>query len=142
MNSVGIDISKGKSMVAALRPMGEVALPPKEYPHTAIGLEQMAYDIISLGENTRVIMEATSRYHEPVATALHEYGIFVCVLNPILIHQSGGGSVRKVKSDKKDAIKIAKYGLDNWTDLQEYASFDILRQQLSINLLSTTKSFR
>ena len=122
MNSVGIDISKGKSMVAALRPMGEVALPPKEYPHTAIGLEQMAYDIISLGENTRVIMEATGRYHEPVAAALHEYGIFVCVLNPILIHQSGGGSVRKVKSDKKDAIKIAKYGLDNWTDLQEYAS--------------------
>ena len=54
MNSVGIDISKGKSMVAALRPMGEVALPPKEYPHTAVGLEQMAYDIISLGENTRV----------------------------------------------------------------------------------------
>lgn len=132
MNSVGIDISKGKSMVAALRPMGEVALPPKEYPHTAIGLEQMAYDIISLGENTRVIMEATGRYHEPVAAALHEYGIFVCVLNPILIHQSGGGSVRKVKSDKKDAIKIAKYGLDNWTDLQEYASVDILRQQLKL----------
>lgn len=45
MNSVRIDISKGKSMVAALRPMGEVVLPPKEYPHTAIGLEQMAYDI-------------------------------------------------------------------------------------------------
>ena len=28
MNSVGIDISKGKSTVVALRPMGEVALPP------------------------------------------------------------------------------------------------------------------
>ena len=26
MNAVGIDVSKGKSMVAALRPMGEVAL--------------------------------------------------------------------------------------------------------------------
>ena len=101
MNSVGIDISKGKSMVAALRTMGEVALPPKEYPHTSVGLEQMAYDIMSLGEDTRVIMEATGRYHEPVAAALHEYGIFVCVLNPILIRQSGGGSVRKVKSDKK-----------------------------------------
>lgn len=132
MNSVGIDISKGKSMVAALRPMGEVALPPKEYPHTAVGLEQMAYDIISLGEDTRVIMEATGRYHEPVAATLHEYGIFVCVLNPILIHQSGGGSVRKVKSDKKDAMKIAKYGLDNWTQLREYTPIDSLRQQLKL----------
>ena len=31
MNSVGIDVSKGKSMVAALRPVGEVAMRPTEY---------------------------------------------------------------------------------------------------------------
>jgi hypothetical protein len=30
VNAVGIDVSKGKSMVAALRPMGEVALLPIE----------------------------------------------------------------------------------------------------------------
>jgi len=30
MNAVGIDVSKGKSMMAALRPMGEVVLQPKE----------------------------------------------------------------------------------------------------------------
>ena len=34
MNAVGIDVSKGKSMVAALRPMGEVALLPQEFLHT------------------------------------------------------------------------------------------------------------
>ena len=39
MNAVGIDVSKGKSMMAALRPMGEIALRPKEYPHTEVGLE-------------------------------------------------------------------------------------------------------
>ncbi len=77
-------------------------------------------------------MEATGRYHEPVATAIHEYGIYVCVLNPILIHQSGGGSIRKVKSDKNDAIKIAKYGLDNWVNLREYTPVDALRQQLKL----------
>lgn len=132
MNSVGIDVSKGKSTVAALRPMGEVALPPTEYLHTELELEKLAYTILALGEDTRVVMEATGRYHEPVATALHEYGIYVCVLNPILIHQSGGGSVRKVKSDKKDAIKIAKYGLDNWVALREYTPVDALRQQLKL----------
>ena len=67
MNAVGIDVSKGKSMMAALRPMGEVALPPKEYPHTEVGLERMALDILALGEDTRALMEATGRYHEPVA---------------------------------------------------------------------------
>ena len=105
---------------SALRPMGEMALLPQEFLHTGVGLEQMAYAILALGEDTRVVMEATGRYHEPVATALHEYGIYVCVLNPLFIKQSGGGSIRKVKTDKADAMKIAKYGLDNWVDLREY----------------------
>lgn len=132
MNAVGIDVSKGKSMVAALRPMGEVALLPQEFLHTEVGLEQMAYAIIALGEDTRVVMEATGRYHEPVAAALHEYGIYVCVLNPLFIKQSGGGSIRKVKTDKADAMKIAKYGLDNWVDLREYTPMDTIRQQLKL----------
>ena len=55
MNAVGIDVSKGKSMVAALRPMGEVALLPQEFLHTGVGLEQMAYAILALGEDTRVV---------------------------------------------------------------------------------------
>ena len=129
MNAVGIDVSKGKSMVAALRPMGEVAMLPQEFLHTEVGLEQMAYTITALGEDTRVVMEATGRYHEPVAAALHEYGIYVCVLNPLFIKQSGGGSIRKVKTDKADAMKIAKYGLDNWVDLREYTPMDTVRQQ-------------
>ena len=132
MNAVGIDVSKGKSMVAALRPMGEVALLPQEFLHTELGLEQMVDAILMLGEDTRVIMEATGRYHEPVAAALHEYGIYVCVLNPLLIKQSGGGSIRKVKTDKADAMKIAKYGLDNWTKLREYTPMDTVRQQLKL----------
>ena len=69
MNSVGIDVSKGKSMVAALRPMGEVAMRPTEYLHTEVELERLAYAILALGEDTRVVMEATGRYHEPVAAA-------------------------------------------------------------------------
>lgn len=132
MNAVGIDVSKGKSMVAALRPWGEVALTPREFPHTEVELENLAYLILGLGEDTRVIMEATGRYHEPVAAALHEMGIYVCVLNPILIKQSGGGSVRKVKTDRKDALKIAKYGLDNWEKLREHTPMDAVRQQLKL----------
>ena len=125
MNAVGIDVSKGKSMLAALRLMGEVALLPQEFLHTEVGLEQMAYAIIALGEDTRVIMEATGHYHEPVAAALHEYGIYICVLNPLFIKQSGSGSIRKVKTDKADAMKIAKYGLDNWVDLREYPCWEL-----------------
>ena len=56
MNSVGIDISKGKCMVAALRSMGELSIAPHEVMHTAIDLEKLACQIIELGEDTRVIM--------------------------------------------------------------------------------------
>jgi transposase len=119
-------------MVAALRPLGEVAIAPREVPHSEAALESLAHQIIGLGEDTRVVMEATGRYHEPVAEALHEMGIYVCILNPIVIKQSGAGSVRKVKSDKKDALKIAKYALDNWTQLREYTPMDAVRQQLKL----------
>ena len=76
MNAVGIDVSKGKSMVAALRPMGEVALLPQEFLHTALGLDQMAHAILAIGEDTRTVMEATGHYHEPVAAALSAYGMY------------------------------------------------------------------
>ena len=132
MNAVGIDVSKGKSMMMALQPMNQVVLKPREYSHTKAGLGQMAHDILRLGEETWVIMEATGRYHEPVAAALHEYGIRVTVMNPLFIKQSGGGSIRKVKTDKADAKKIAKYGLDNWMDLREYAPVEAIREQLKL----------
>lgn len=132
VNAVGIDVSKGKSMVAALRPLGEISVTPREFQHSEIGLEQMVSLIESLEGDTRVVMEATGRYHEPVATALAAKGIYVSILNPILIKQSGGGSVRKVKNDRKDALKIAKYALDNWYKLREHTPTDMIRQQLKL----------
>lgn len=36
MNAVGIDVSKGKSMVSVLRPFGEVVATPFEVRHTAL----------------------------------------------------------------------------------------------------------
>ena len=35
MNAVGIDVSKGKSMVAIMRPFGEIVSTPFEIKHTA-----------------------------------------------------------------------------------------------------------
>jgi transposase len=118
MNAVGIDVSKGKSMVAILRPMGEVVKKPFEVAHNEGSLETLAYDLKALDGETRAIMEYTGRYYEPVARALHEIGVYVSVVNPILIHEFGNNSLRRVKTDKKDALKIARYGLENWVELR------------------------
>ena len=133
MNAVGIDVSKEKSTVAILRPLDEVVQEPIEINHDEIGLERLTDLILPLGDDTKVIMEATGRYHEPVAHALHEKGIVVCVVNPIAIHNAGNGvSVRKTKTDRIDSLKIAKFGLDNWTDLRVYTPTDAIRQQLKL----------
>ncbi len=131
MIAVGIDVSKGKSMAAALRSMGELVLEPEEYLHTREELDRLAQRIMELGEEVRVVLESTGHYHEPVVEALHGYGLFVSVLNPLLIKYSGG-SIRKVKTDKADAVKIAKYGLDNWPDLRPYTPEGVVRQQLKL----------
>ena len=77
MNSVGIDVSKGKSMVAVVRPMKTVVAKPFEVHHTVGGLSRLADYIKGLDGDTRVIMENTGRYYEPMAQKLYEAGIFV-----------------------------------------------------------------
>ena len=132
MNSVGIDISKGKSMVAIMRPFGEVVASPYEISHSAKDLRGLIDFINGLDGETRVVMEYTGAYYTPVAHVLYEAGIFVSVVNAILIHNYNGNSIRRVKTDKKDAIKIATYGLERWVDLVRYVPEDDLRRTLKI----------
>ena len=130
MNAVGIDISRGKSMVAVLRPFGEVVMLPFEVGHSNAELKALAEQLKSIEGETRVVMEHTGRYYEPVANALHNSGLFVSAVNPLLIKEYGGNSLRKVKTDKADAQKIARYTLDNWADLRDYTPMDTIRYDL------------
>ena len=63
MNSVGIDISKGRSTIAVMRPFGEVVISPFEVRHTDSELSELARQLKSLNGETRVVMEATGNYH-------------------------------------------------------------------------------
>ena len=85
MNSVGIDISKGRSMVAAMRPFGEVVISPFEVHHTDSELSELAKLLKSLDGETRVVMESTGNYHAPVAQLLHDAGLYVSVVNAKLV---------------------------------------------------------
>jgi len=130
MNAVGIDVSKGKSMVAVLRPLGVVVAKPFEVNHTAAELGKLADFLKSLDGETKVVMEHTGRYYEPVAQVIHDRGLTVSAVNPLLIREYGGNSLRRVKTDKADAKKIARYGLDNWAELREYTPMDTIRYEL------------
>ena len=132
MNAVGIDVSKGKSTVAVLRPFGEVAVSPFDVIHNDSDLNQLAELIKALPGESKVVMEYTGTYFEPIAQFLHNNGIFVSVVNALLVHDYGGNSLRKVKTDKKDALKLASYALDRWTELDEYIPADEQRKTLKL----------
>lgn len=132
MNAVGIDVSKGKSTVAILQPQGIVVASPFDVPHTSSDLKALASTIRKLHGETRVVMEATGNYYEPIARFLHEQGIFVSVVNPMLISDFGGNTLRKPKTDKKDAVKLALYTLTYWLDLKQYQPQEDLRKSLKM----------
>lgn len=130
MNAAGIDVSSRKSTVAVLRPFGEVVQIPFDVRHSAEDLTALAQQLKAIEGETRVVMEHTGRYYEGIAKVLHEAGLFVSAVNPLLIKEYGNNSLRKVKTDKADAMKIAKYALDNWAELRDYTPMDTIRYDL------------
>lgn len=130
MNCVGIDVSKGKSMIAVMRPLGEMVIPPFEVGHTDAELCELSRRLGGLEGETRIVMEATGNYHLPVASFLYDSGFYVSVVNAMLVHGYGNNSLRRVKTDKKDAVKLANYGLDHWLTLPRYIPEDEVRLML------------
>ncbi len=130
MNAVGIDVSKGKSTVTIRRPGDVVVLAPRDYCHTQSSINDLITTIKSLEGETKVCMEHTGRYYEPVASWLSSAGIFVSAVNPWLIKDFGNESIRAPKTDKADARKIARFALDRWAKLPQYNRMDELRNQL------------
>lgn len=53
-------------------------------------------------------------------------------VNPLLIDDYGTNRVRKVKTDKKDAFKIANYALSKWLELHEYIPAEDTRKTLKV----------
>ena len=132
MNAEGNDVSKGRSTVAILRPGGEIVSKPFEVRHLSAEIHSLIGFIQSLEGESRIVMEHTGRYYEPIAHQLSSAGLFVSAVNPKLISdfQDEDNSLRKVKSDKADAVKIARYTLDRWQKLKQYSLMDEIRIQL------------
>ncbi|WP_347473452.1 IS110 family transposase [Clostridium sp. CT7] len=120
MISVGIDVSKNKSTVCIRKLYGEILEKPFEVKHTLEELKKLADKIISFDEESKVILEATGHYHIPVVSYLQERGIWVSVVNPMLMKKYASISIRKGKTDKLDSKTISKFGLDNWHELSNY----------------------
>lgn len=101
---IGIDISK-KSFDVALPSTKGYQL--KKYSNDQQGYAQL---IGHLPVNSCCVMEATGPYYVQLASHLHEQGICVAVVNPLVIKRFSQMRLLRTKTDQADAKLIAAYG--------------------------------
>lgn len=128
---VGIDISKGKSTVAILSVEGEIIEEPFEITHDIEGLNMLEEKMKILPkENIKIVMEETGTYHLPVLGYLLDKDYFVTTENAFKIKKYLDRGLRKAKTDKKDAYKLAEYACENWYKLNKARENDEIYDNL------------
>lgn len=128
---VGIDISKGKSTIAVLSIEGEIIEEPFEIMHNEEGLKLLEEKLKGIEkEDLKIVMEETGTYHLPVLGYLLDKDYFVTAENALKIKKYLDRGLRKAKTDKKDAYKLAEYACDNWFKLDRVRKNDEIYEEL------------
>ena len=147
---VGIDVSKDTFSVAGIDSKGNVVL-EGSYSMDTEGFSLFLETIVQHCKNLNQIlaaMESTGCYHLNLFSFLNTRGIEVVVINPLLISQFAKLSLRKTKTDKKDALTIAQFILQHQDSVSQLTVSeglqdlrDLARERESLcHLISATKS--
>lgn len=124
MIAVGIDVSKSKSTVAILDSYGTILATPFNMAHTQSEMNALVSRLKAFDEPLTILLEYTGHYHYPVLKKLQEEGFPVCVVNPYQMKKYGDVEIRKAKTDKKDALRIATFALEKSYKLVPYSSME------------------
>lgn len=124
MIAVGIDVSKSKSTVAILDSYGTVLATPFDVWHTQQGMRPLLDRLKGFSEPVTILMEYTGHYHYPILKKLQDEGYPVCVVNPYQMKKYGDVEIHKAKTDKKDALRIARFALEKSYCLTPYSSME------------------
>lgn len=113
--SVGIDVASEFSWACIVTPDHKLAMKPIRINHFSItSLDALKAAIKKVEEvNSKealIFLESTGIYHIPLFYHLHESGFKVFILNPLITDSTKNQAIRKVKTDKKDALRIAITG--------------------------------
>ena len=140
MIAVGIDVSKSKSTVAILNADGTKRVTPFDVKHNLPELNALVNYLNDLNENIVILMEHTGHYHYPILKKLNDEGFQVCLVNPYQMKKYGDTELRRTKTDKKDAVRIATYALEKSYQLVPYNSME--QKYEDLRLLSRQYSQR
>ena len=114
MAIIGIDVSKAKLDCLWLRDPVSLKIKSKVFPNTPAGhqalLAWLEKQTGAAATELHCVMEATGIYHEGLAYALHGAGARVSVVNPAQLREYAKSLGTRTKTDKKDALVIARFG--------------------------------
>lgn len=115
MKVIGIDVSKLKLDCVWIRDLAGMKVKSKVQANTPAGHQALIdWAMKQTGEvitGLHFVMEATGVYHEALAYALHDAGARVSVVNPARIRDYAKSLGSQTKTDKKDSVIIARYGM-------------------------------
>ncbi len=108
---LGIDVSKAKLDVALLKADGKYR--SKVFANDTAGFQSLLLWIEANVPGTKadihVCMEATGAYHEALALFLHDQGVAVSVVNPLLVKRFIEVQGVRNKTDQGDAKCLARF---------------------------------
>ena len=107
MIAVGIDIAKRTHEACFMGQDGRQIGKARRFHNTRLGVRALLDDLQQLREPATIGLEATGHYWLALHDALERAGHTVQVLNPLQTHAYRKTTIRKVKSDRKDAWLIA-----------------------------------
>lgn len=108
---VGVDVSKDSFSVAGLNEKAKLIFSTAPRMNNE-GFSEFFKTLMSHGKDPSsivVALEATGPYHLNLFSFLIAKGITTMVVNPLIIANFAKLSLRKTKTDKKDAVTIARF---------------------------------
>jgi transposase len=107
MIAVGIDIAKRTHEACFMAPDGQAIGKSLRFSNDRPGLQALLERVHQLSEPVTIGLEATGHYWLALHDALVREGLPVQVLNPLQTHAYRRSTVRKTKTDRKDAWRLA-----------------------------------
>lgn len=125
---VGIDVASEFSYVAILCPDGHEYRKPFKLVHTRNGFNYLLETIKKVENEFNMkpifFMESTGVYHLTLLHFLRDNKFEAFVINPLVTNSNKNKDIRKVKSDKRDALNIAKLG--KYDDIRVSSDTDVI----------------
>lgn len=134
MRFAGIDIGSRTHELAVVDEQSAVLVKPTPITEDAGGYERL-FRLLGSAADVLVVLEATGHYWRNLFAALCTRGFRSAVVNPLRIRRFAEEDLRRAKTDKTDAVSIARFGAQKRPDPTPAPDpeLDSLRQLVSLH---------